>query len=279
MIFIVGVTGGILTTVTFLTLQTFRQNSCAFYLTVMSIVNVGQLFSGLLTRIMISGFNIDWTTSSLFYCKFRSFFLQLCLSTSFSCICLATIDQFLLTCVNHRWQKYCHITVARSLTILVVILWIFHGIPYLMFNEHTLSPISNQITCTIVIESLQNYSTYIYGIFFVGVFPLVITGLFAFLAYRNIRQIVHRTVPSIRQALDKQLTTMILVQSLFNIAFLLPYVIVNSLVFNTSLIKDTVTSVRLYFASNVALLVYYLYFAVRSKLDSMKCTWTYVRLI
>jgi hypothetical protein len=58
-ILITGVLGGLLTTIVFLSLQTFRQSSCAFYLTVMSIVNVGELIAGQFTRILISGFNID----------------------------------------------------------------------------------------------------------------------------------------------------------------------------------------------------------------------------
>ena len=45
-IFSLGVIGGCLNVIIFLSLKTFRQNSCAFYLIVMSFVNIGQLFSG-----------------------------------------------------------------------------------------------------------------------------------------------------------------------------------------------------------------------------------------
>jgi hypothetical protein len=64
LILIAGVIGGFLNLVVFLSLQTFRQNSCAFYLTVMSFVNIGNLLTGLLSRIMIYGFDIDWTQIS-----------------------------------------------------------------------------------------------------------------------------------------------------------------------------------------------------------------------
>ena len=73
---VVGVLGNILNIIVFLSLKTFRQSSCAFYLTIMSFVNIGQLFTGLLSRIMITGFGIDWTEISLFYCKFRYFIVQ-----------------------------------------------------------------------------------------------------------------------------------------------------------------------------------------------------------
>ena len=112
-IFIAGIIGEILSFIVFLSLKTFRQSSCAFYLTVMSFVNIGHLFTGLLPRIMINGFNIDWTQISLFYCKFRIYILQLCTLISFTCMCLATIDQFFATCSNPRWQQWSNIKFAR----------------------------------------------------------------------------------------------------------------------------------------------------------------------
>jgi hypothetical protein len=49
---ITGVIGGFLNIIVFLSLKTFRQSSCAFYLMLMSIVNVGELLAGQLTRIL-----------------------------------------------------------------------------------------------------------------------------------------------------------------------------------------------------------------------------------
>jgi len=66
-IFIAGIIGGCLNIIVFLSLRTFRESSCAFYLTVLSFLNIGQLITGLFTRLMITGFNIDRTQSSIFY--------------------------------------------------------------------------------------------------------------------------------------------------------------------------------------------------------------------
>jgi hypothetical protein len=57
-IFIAGVIGEPLALIVFLSLRTFRENSCAFYLTIMQIVNTIHLFTGLFTFIMIYGFGI-----------------------------------------------------------------------------------------------------------------------------------------------------------------------------------------------------------------------------
>ena len=58
-ILILGIIGGLLNLLVFLSLKTFRESSCAFYLTIMSAVNVGQLITGLLTRVMDVGFSIE----------------------------------------------------------------------------------------------------------------------------------------------------------------------------------------------------------------------------
>src|SRR5579871_4815605 len=92
---IIGVLGGILNVIVFLSLRIYRQSSSAFYLTVVSIVNIGQLLTGLLSRVLINAVGIDWTETSPAYCKIRNYLFQACAIISPVCLCLATIDQFL----------------------------------------------------------------------------------------------------------------------------------------------------------------------------------------
>ena len=108
-ILIAGMIGNILNIFVFLSLKTFRENSCAFYLTAMSFLNIGQLIISLFPRIMNLWFAIDWSLASLAYCKIRMYFFQVCSLTSFTCMCLATIDQFLATCTHPRWQRFSNI--------------------------------------------------------------------------------------------------------------------------------------------------------------------------
>jgi hypothetical protein len=134
LILIVGVLGQLTNIIVFLSLQTFRQNSCAFYLIIMSIVNIGQLLLGLFTRILIAGFGIDWTLTSLVYCKFRIPFLQLCSLMSYTCLCLATIDQYFATCTRRRWQQWSSIKTAHRLTIISTIIICIILFPYPIYG-------------------------------------------------------------------------------------------------------------------------------------------------
>lgn len=64
-----GVFGGLLNIIVLLSLRIYRQSSSAFYLTVVSIVNIGQLSTGLLSRVLLNIIGVDWTATSMAYCK------------------------------------------------------------------------------------------------------------------------------------------------------------------------------------------------------------------
>ena len=113
-ILILGLIGGILNLIVFLSLKIFRENSCAFYLTALSFVNITHLIFSLIPYIFIVGYGIDWSSTSMVFCKLRFYFVQLWLLTSFTCMCLATIDQYLATCINPAWHRWNNIKYARG---------------------------------------------------------------------------------------------------------------------------------------------------------------------
>ena len=261
-VLVAGLFGGVLNTLVFLSLRTFRQSSCAFYLTIMSIVNIGQLLTGLLSRIMITGYSVDWTVTSPFYCKFRYFLLQTCSLISLTCICLATIDQYFATCSNVRWQQWSSLKVAHCLTVIFAILWSLHGIPYLIYFAQVYSSATNKIGCNIINAIFAKYNAYVYFLTLTGFLPIFITVLFAVLAFRNIKQLAHQAVPVVRRELEKQLTMMVLVQVALNSFTLLPNSVVNALQTNPALTSVPELGSRLQFASVLTGLIYYLNFAV-----------------
>ncbi len=211
-IFIAGIIGGPLVLIVLLSLKTFRQNSSAFYLTVMSFLNTLHLFTGLITYIMINGFNISWTNMSLFFCKFRPYSVQFCVCMSYTCLCLATIDQFLATSSNPRWRQWNNIKFAHYMVTGVVIFWLLHGIPFVMYYNRTFSSTTGQSTCLITNPIFQNYYTVGFILVLTTMLPIMVVILFGVLAYRNVQQIAYRAVPLVRRELDKQLTVMVLVE-------------------------------------------------------------------
>jgi hypothetical protein len=259
---VLGIVGGLLTLIVFLSLETFRQNPCACYLTIMSFVNIGQLIFGLLSRILIAGFTIDWTIPSLAYCKFRLTCVQLCALISHACLCLATIDQYFATCARARWQHWSNIKLARQLIILSIIVSILFFIPYPIFLDHvTLG--SSTVSCNMNNVIMLQYKNYFIILFLLGYIPDCITIIFGILAYRNIQQIAYRTVPLVRRELDKQLTTMVLIQVVINAFTNIPYATTVAVMYGTTNVTNPVITNIIQFIYSVTLIITYTYFAVR----------------
>ncbi|CAF1389907.1 unnamed protein product [Rotaria sordida] len=260
-IFISGICGGLLNTLVLLSLRTFRKNSCAFYLIIMSIFNIGQLFTGLFSRIMIALYDIDGTETSLFYCKFRFYLFHICTTTSLTCLCLATFDQYCSTCSRPRWQQLCNIKLAHRLVIISIIIWALHGIPFLVYFNHIQSSITKKITCTSTNIIFTQYRAFFIIPGLIGYLPVTIATLFGLMAYYNVQQATYREVPLIRRELDKQLTIMVLVQVIVNIFTIIPYITVNAIATNPNSMHDPVLQANLLLVIPITLVIYYIYFA------------------
>lgn len=262
-ILILGIIGGIMNLIVFLSLKTFRQSSCAFFLTIMSAVNIGQLLTGLLSRIMISGFSTDWTENSVGYCKFRIACLQICALMSYTCLCFATIDQFMATSLHPRWQQLLNIKKAYVLCISAGIVWILHSIPALVWFDLNFSTRTGRFSCTNVNPYYQKYYTYVYVLILAGLLPMIINIFFGSLAYWNVRQIPYRAVPLVRRELDKQLTGMVLTQVMFSVSVILPYVTILFLLNTLDVSSSSINGPLLNFLNFASGMLYYLHFAVR----------------
>jgi predicted PurR-regulated permease PerM len=79
--------------------------------------------------------------------------------------------------------------------------------------------------CSTYNDGFMIYITYVYYLILTGFLPIMITSIFATLAYSNVRRIVQSRIPIFRRRLDRQLTAMILVRVVFLVVVTLPYVI------------------------------------------------------
>jgi len=261
-VFIAGIVGNILNIIVFLSLRTFRQSSCAFYLMIMSIYNVFNLIFGLFP-ISLSALSLpDGTLASVFYCKFRAYFVVACIQTSMTCLCLATIDQYFATCSRPRFQQLCNIKLAQRIVIITITIWMLHEIPYLVFYNHVVSPTTNQLSCIDTNPVFEQYRIYFISLVLIGYLPVVIVALFGLMAYRNVQQIAYRTVPLVRRRLDKQLTVIVLVQVVINIFTTLPYTTVSAISLNKSPTADPVIQAKIQFAMMITRILAYLTYAV-----------------
>jgi hypothetical protein len=260
---IFGVFGGLLNTIVFLSLRIYRQNSSAFYLTVVSIVDTGQLLTGLLTRVLFNMDTLEWIESSPIFCKLRFSVFELFAIISPTCLCLVAIDQFLSTSTRPQWQQWSNIKIAHRLSAICIIFWLLYGIPYAIYYTPSVSTTTGLTSCVIGnIVYFQYYNIVHIPLFMCGI-PLSLTILFGFLASRNIRRHSHQTVPIVRRRHEVQLTMMVLVQVIFNALTTTPSVIVHIISSQSTLTNDPNIAAQLQFAFALTTCLYYVYYAVR----------------
>jgi len=262
LLFVLGMIGNTLNIVVFLSLKTFRQNSCAFYLIIMSVANIGAQLLTLLPRLLTLIFGIDGTELSLFYCKCRIYVSTMCTTISLTCFCLATIDQYCATCSRARFQQWSNIKLAKRTVIFVVILWILHATPYLFLFYHSVSPITGKTKCVMTNIVYIQYRMYVIVLVFYGLLPEIVSILFGILAHRNLKQLAHYTIPLVRRELDKQLTAMVLRQVLISSLILVPYVIMYTIQIQTTTIYDQVIVAQIQFVYTIMFALSNIYHSV-----------------
>ncbi|CAF4063216.1 unnamed protein product [Adineta steineri] len=213
-----GVIGNALNIFVFAQLKIFRNNGCAFYITVESIANfIYQLLSITLT-ILTCIYGDDATGRFSIWCKLRFILAQICALTNFCMVCFSAVDQFFST--NHRFnlRKMCTLKLGRYLSFILICFVIIHSIALGSSYD-----VQTTFGCIISNYVALRYSTFFFYPVLFGFLPIVIASTFSMLAYHNVRRIVRRQLPIVRRKLDKQITAMVLMRVIVFVCLVLPY--------------------------------------------------------
>jgi hypothetical protein len=255
---ITGILGGLLNIIVFTTLRTFRETTCATYLTSTSITNLGQSLT-VLIRVFNTGSSISPLNSSIF-CKLRFFLFQYFGLVSLTSICMATIDQFL------SMTKYRHlnsICLARRHIAFAYIFWFIHGIfTFIYINSY-------ENTCIMTNYIFAKYYTYFYLPVLLGFLPITITSTFSLLAYFKTFTVAGRQINIVRLSRDRQLTAMTLVHALFMTITTIPYVVFFVYMLSTT-VSDVKEAARNQLIYSITSLLGLEYFAVSSSIHQRK---------
>jgi len=172
------------------------------------------------------------------------------------------MDQYFATCSRVHWQQWCNIKLAHRLVIVVIIFWLLHGIPNVVFYNHVVSSATNTVTCINTNYIFLQYRTFVIFLVLIGYLPTMIAGLFGWMAYQNVQQLARRAVPLVRRELDKQLTVMVLVQVVVNIITLLPYPTANAIATNPNLTNNPLVVAKVQLALTVLVILAHVTYAV-----------------
>lgn len=238
-IFTFGLIGNVLNILVFTRPQLIK-NPCSIYLFSSSITNINVLVFGSIGRFLSDGFQIDFSTTNLAYCRFRYFILHSSMVLSSWFIILAGIDRYWISSPNFQRRRLSNWKTACCLTIVMTLIGfgMYSHVLFLFTIEQRKSrPVCYAPTGTYQVA----YDFFYFATFsFVPLIVMIIIGLGTFYNIQRTRTRVGPVLNSYRlRKRDRQLITMLLVQLIFTVILTLPITIqkIYSL-FTQDVVKD-----------------------------------------
>jgi hypothetical protein len=217
-ILITGILGNILNVLIFTAMGYYRENACSLYILSRSVFDLMTLIFGLGTRILSQSFQTDFTLTSNIWCKLRVPIIYINTLSSYTCLCLQSIDVFLIISPSVSRRQKSNARIARYFILSFLFLWIAEEIPYLFVQELAISSGGSKPTCITINSAYAKYRTYFVYLFLTTIVPFILIIVFDVLTYlhlhiHSLQQQQRRVLP----VLTKQMTTM----TLFHIAAVL----------------------------------------------------------
>ena len=252
---ITGFVGNSINIIVFASVRSYRQNPCTFCFLVEAVNNLLYLTLLLTSRIASTGFGIDATRTSEFWCKTRSFFINFCIPSSLGCICLAAIDQLFVTSRNIRIRQLSQLKYTHRSLLILIIFWFVYAIVFGPVSD-SISPITH--SCMSNSSGLEVYAFMAVIVIYCFI-PVSIISITGYFTYRNIRQ----TVALREQNADRQLVKMVLVQGIVVVISIIPYAIIIFYDYMTSEMDKTPARQEIeYFITIAIILLSYVYYTV-----------------
>ena len=197
-----------------------RRSNSPLYLLVASVANLFLIVYPLTTRILFDGYQYPVTLANVFLlCQLRFFVLHSAGQISLACLCLATIDRYLISSPEARLRR---LSPTRKATVwissLLVALICAHSLPVLIY--YTTSTAGQ---CLIASTRYLVYYRYAHQIFLHGLIPVFVFSLFGLLTYQQLKRLPRPKAHRGNLHVDKQLSRMLLLMSLTVVLSSIPY--------------------------------------------------------
>jgi hypothetical protein len=235
-IYLFGTIGNILN-ILVLTQRALRSNSCAFLFLISSIASLIAIISGLTNKV-VSVWTTDLAYTIDWLCQFRTFILLTSREVALWLITLATVDRWLLSCIDVRRRQMSTLKNAQRGTIMIIIISILQNSPIIpCYKANLTSPPSKCYGKTV---ACRIYADMAYACFSILI-PSLLMTYFSVMIIMNVRRVQRRvaalvipraninTVNNDRlqrtKKKDRQLLVMLLVQVICIVALTFPQAI------------------------------------------------------
>ncbi|CAF1664514.1 unnamed protein product [Adineta ricciae] len=196
-----------------------RVSNSSLYLLTSSCANFLLILYPLLTRIIFDGFQYSKTPMNEFYtCKLRFYALHTLDSISLMCICMATLDRYLISSRKvHLRQLSPTLHRTKQIIVIFIVLNCFHNIPVGIYYK-----VSDFDECIISSPIYIYYYLWIVQIFLHGIFPMSFLSFFGILTYKQLKLFAYPN-RQLNINIDKQISRMLLLSCLSISISSIPY--------------------------------------------------------
>jgi hypothetical protein len=181
-ILVLGTVGNITNVISFARLESLKTLASSLFLLVSFVGSQMVLTFGLLTRV-ISGFTgIDPLYTSVGLCKVRWWIRSTGGAVSLTCVCLAAIDRYFLSCHDvhrHRW-----FTIKRARWAILISICFWSGV-FSSYAVYYTAPTS--LSCTIANPIFSYFVSY-FNLLHYSILPLSVLSIFCMLTWHNLGQ-------------------------------------------------------------------------------------------
>jgi len=195
-----------------------RTSNSPVYLLICSIANLFVIIYPFVTRLIIDQENFQIQTNQIFLlCKFRYYCLHTFDLISLTCLCMATIDRYLISSREVRLRQLSTTRRGTKLIILFIIcIHSLHSIPIAIF--YNISPTGK---CAIQSLVYHYYYLYVFQICLHSLLPIICLTIFGYFIFRQLKNL--RIRMNRNSNIDQQMNRMLLLMSSAVILSAIPY--------------------------------------------------------
>lgn len=225
-------------------------HSCSRYFLALSISSLAYSVINLTYRLLIDGYKIEPTRSSLVTCKLLVYITQLCIPLAPYFIVVASFDRFCASSTNARIRQFSHVRVSRWVILLVVIVFALFYINSSVVVD--LRP-EDGLGCRNRGDSLYKQTFTITQCVVYAIVAPTLMALFGFLTIYNAKQVGNgRILASRTRRTEGQLIIMLLLQVSTHIVLTMPASIIYAMLVLPTGYKGTRLISFVYFVCNLA---------------------------
>ncbi|CAF0748244.1 unnamed protein product [Adineta steineri] len=202
-----GVLGNILNILVFIKVGNYKNNACSLYMFARTFLDLYVLLAGLTTRILTTGFQMDFTLINRIWCKTRISFTNINSESTYTLICLQAIDAFICSSPSVVVRQKSTIRIARYLIVGTLCFWFLHEIPYFIFQDLVI--VGGTPICITTNAIFAQYRSYFVALCIVTIIPIVVVSIFGYLTVRHMKTI---GVTRLLSSLTRQTISMALFQ-------------------------------------------------------------------